>query len=107
MSGVLAWYNATRQQQQQQWGLLLGSQQHTAVLVHQQPAFAYITCIAFNASATASVGFTYTYLQPSLNSQTAGCVVQCGSGLIITGMTTDRQWYRLDTHTWIPSSWVQ
>lgn len=108
MSDVLAWYNATQQQQQQQqWRLLVGSHQHTAVVVHQQPVFAYITCIAMNASATALVGFTHTYLQPSFNSQTARCVVSFGSGLTITGMTTDRQWYRLDTYMWIPSSWVQ
>jgi hypothetical protein len=63
--------------------------------------------VAFNAQATAVMGFTHTYLQPSLSSHTAGCFVQCGSRLIITGMTADGQWYRLDTHTWIPSSLVQ
>jgi hypothetical protein len=107
MYAINAFTRATlQQQQQQQWGFLVGYQQHTAVVIPQQPAFAYITCIAMNASAIASNGFTYTYLQPSLRSQTAGCIVPVDFMLTITGMTQDGQWYSLDTLTWIPSAWI-
>jgi hypothetical protein len=61
----------------------------------------------FNARANVSTGFTQTWVQPSMASQAVGCFVPAGSMLAITGMTTDGQWYRLDTGTWIPHSWLQ
>jgi hypothetical protein len=94
------------QQQQQLWAAVVGYQQHTAVVIPQQSVSAYITCNSLYASAIASNGFTRTYLQPSLRSQTAGCIVSAGFMLTITGMTQDGQWYRLDTGTWIPRSWI-
>jgi hypothetical protein len=65
------------------------------------------TYISLNARAIVSTGFTQTWVQPSMASQVVGCVVPVGSVLVITGMTTDGQWYRLDTCAWIPRSWLQ
>jgi len=56
-----------------------------------------------NARAIVSTGFTQT----SMASQAVGCFAPVGSVLAITGMTTDGQWYRLDTNTRIPRSWLQ
>jgi hypothetical protein len=114
MSAIRAWAIASRQQQQQQFGLILGSQQHTAVIVqppvHQRAVIvlqqAPQLVVPLYASAIASNEFTYTYLQPSLRSQTAWCIVSAGFMLTITGMTQDGQWYSLDTNTWIPRSWI-
>lgn len=97
MSAFHAWANAIRQQQQQQLGLL-SSQQYTSVIVQpipQQPSFVVLQqapqMIAMNAQATVSSGFTHTYLLPSYDSSTIGCVVPAGFNLLIWGITTDGQ----------------
>jgi len=103
MSAFQAW--AALQQQQQHWQLLLGLQQHTAVVLPPQPV--QTVYISLNTRAIVSTWFTQTWVQPSMASQAVGCFVPVGSVLVITGMTTDGQWYRLDTGTWIPRSWLQ
>lgn len=102
MSAFKAWASATLQQQQ--WQLLLGSQQHTAVVL--QPQHVLTECIPLDTLTSVSTGFTQTSVHPSVTSQVVGYVVPAGSVLAITGITPDGQWVRLDTNTWIQSSLV-
>ena len=116
MSTFTAFANYLQQQQQQQQLMsILGSRQNTAVIV-QQPIHPVVfvqrplstTYVEINATAVNVNAFTHTYIQPSLNSQIAGCIVHLGSVLTITGMTMDEQWFRLAaSNTWIPRLWIR
>lgn len=67
----------------------------------------FTSCIKnISAQVTTTTGFTHTYIQPFLQSATAGCIVRANSILPITGMTMDNEWLRLDTNTWIPRNWA-
>lgn len=65
----------------------------------------FTSCIK-NISAQVTRGFTHTYTQPSFQSATARCVVPAGYSVVVTGMTMDNEWLRLDTNTWIPRNWA-
>jgi hypothetical protein len=63
-------------------------------------------CIKIISAQVTTMGFTHTYTQPSFQSAPAMCVVPTGYSVVVTGMTMDNEWLRLDTGTWIPRNWA-